>query len=528
MKKKLAMIHTVSWYDKSVIEPLPRVRPSEPGRRDGQHHGRFAAAEVARPRRPNAAVIRRIAAVRHGGRGGRGRRDHVLLHHHGRGHALARRFLSRAHLQHRRAHGPRGGRRRRPPRHSGHRSHQRPGHARAARMRRPAAHRQSRSRSKRSINSAPSATCWTGETWPATTRSCARKSTASPRAWTPSRSARSASRKSATGPAYRSSRWAAAASPRPAACYRCARRSVINRDHLLRLPLRAARRGARPALAATLARRRARTASPCSRSAKTRGRIDARRAQWDALVRPAKNCGSKSSSALKRSTPPPSRAHIWRDRAHALRMLRMVLERGRRPPPRADAARLPARGRCPACAASGVRLAIENHFDIPSSRLAEAVRPYPPRGSASASTPRTRCATSNRPKQSWICSARAPTAITSRTSPCTATCSVSRSPARRWAGRLDLDGILRRIFAATPNRASSSKTGRRPPATGNPTSRKTTAGSPRARTNCAAPARQGRAHGRRHGARAPRRGAALRWSPGSCTSTARPSPRPKT
>jgi sugar phosphate isomerase/epimerase len=71
-------------------------------------------------------------------------------------------------------------------------------------------------------------------------------------------------------------------------------------------------------------------------------------------------------------------AHVTRAARTPSRMLRVVLEEeGTSPPPPAQLASLLA-AVWPCLSEAGVRLAIENHFDIPSSRLAEAVRPYPP------------------------------------------------------------------------------------------------------------------------------------------------------
>jgi sugar phosphate isomerase/epimerase len=79
----------------------------------------------------------------------------------------------------------------------------------------------------------------------------------------------------------------------------------------------------------------------------------------------------------KTTRPDVFRAYIARACRLPDRMLRLVFEEeSGAPPARADIERF-LRDAAPELESAGVRLAIENHFDVPSALLADAVRPYP-------------------------------------------------------------------------------------------------------------------------------------------------------
>lgn len=174
-------------------------------------------------------------------------------------------------------------------------------------------------------------------------------------------------------------------------------------------------------------------------------------AQWDALVRTGEELGVEVQLGAKTLDPAAIAAHIARAARTPSRMLRVVLEKeGGPPPPPAQLASLLA-AVWPCLRESGVRLAIENHFDIPSSRLAAAVQPYPPEHIGF-------CVDTANSLRNF----ESPEAVMDLLGP-RAFCyhikdfavdgnllgfTVSGAPL--GAGRLDLDGILDRILARHP------------------------------------------------------------------------------
>jgi 3-oxoisoapionate decarboxylase len=100
--------------------------------------------------------------------------------------------------------------------------------------------------------------------------------------------------------------------------------------------------------------------------------------QWTALQRHAADAGIAIGLGCKTTDLGVFQAYL--DRAAGLpeRMLRLVFEEEQGAPPSRSAIDKFLQRAAPLLESRGVRLAIENHFDVPSSVLSEAAAPYPP------------------------------------------------------------------------------------------------------------------------------------------------------
>jgi sugar phosphate isomerase/epimerase len=100
-------------------------------------------------------------------------------------------------------------------------------------------------------------------------------------------------------------------------------------------------------------------------------------AAWDAVVARAAEAGLELQLGCKTVDLEVFRAYAARAARLPARLLRLVLEWEEGPAPtRADVDAFLA-GAWPVIESHGLRLAIENHFDVPSEVLAEAVAPHP-------------------------------------------------------------------------------------------------------------------------------------------------------
>ncbi|MCX6635722.1 MAG: TIM barrel protein, partial [Acidobacteria bacterium] len=99
---------------------------------------------------------------------------------------------------------------------------------------------------------------------------------------------------------------------------------------------------------------------------------------WDEAVASAEAAGLEIQLGCKTVELAEFRAYLARSERLPSKLLRMVFEREDGAPPSRDDVVSFLERAFPLLEASGVRLAIENHFDLPSRVLAEAVAPYPP------------------------------------------------------------------------------------------------------------------------------------------------------
>jgi sugar phosphate isomerase/epimerase len=100
--------------------------------------------------------------------------------------------------------------------------------------------------------------------------------------------------------------------------------------------------------------------------------------EWDEAVASAEAAGLEIQLGCKTVELAEFRPYLARSERLPAKLLRMVFEReDGAPPPREEVVSFLERA-LPLLEASGVRLAIENHFDLPSRVLAEAVAPHPP------------------------------------------------------------------------------------------------------------------------------------------------------
>ncbi|MBI4874993.1 MAG: sugar phosphate isomerase/epimerase [Acidobacteria bacterium] len=105
--------------------------------------------------------------------------------------------------------------------------------------------------------------------------------------------------------------------------------------------------------------------------------MDLGESQWAEVVRRAGDIGLELQLGCKTTALGVFRGYLDRAAALPACLLRVVLEEEEgRAPERADVDRFLAAA-WPLIERSGARLAIENHFDVPSRVLAEAVAPYP-------------------------------------------------------------------------------------------------------------------------------------------------------
>ena len=100
--------------------------------------------------------------------------------------------------------------------------------------------------------------------------------------------------------------------------------------------------------------------------------------RWSALMWYAASCGVEIQLGCKSLDAEVIHRHLLRARDLPSRRLRVVLEADEAGhPPAADTVRDALANIFPMLESTGTTLAIENHFDVPCSVLATAVRPYP-------------------------------------------------------------------------------------------------------------------------------------------------------
>jgi sugar phosphate isomerase/epimerase len=105
--------------------------------------------------------------------------------------------------------------------------------------------------------------------------------------------------------------------------------------------------------------------------------LDLTESQWDALVQRATAAGVAIGLGCKTTRMDVFAAYLARAAALRDPMLRLVFEEESGSPPGREQVDRFLANAAPALQNVGVRLAIENHFDVPSAMLAEAVQPYP-------------------------------------------------------------------------------------------------------------------------------------------------------
>ena len=100
--------------------------------------------------------------------------------------------------------------------------------------------------------------------------------------------------------------------------------------------------------------------------------------EWDDVVASAEAAGLEIQLGCKTVELAEFRAYLARSERLPAKLLRMVFEREDGAPPSRDDVISFLERALPLLEAAGVRLAIENHIDLPSRVLAEAVAPHPP------------------------------------------------------------------------------------------------------------------------------------------------------
>ena len=99
--------------------------------------------------------------------------------------------------------------------------------------------------------------------------------------------------------------------------------------------------------------------------------------EWQRLLGHARSAGVAIGLGCKTTRQDVFAAYLMRAAALPHRMLRLVFEEEEGAPPTREQVDRFLQRAAPQLEAAGVRLAIENHFDVPSRLLADAVRPYP-------------------------------------------------------------------------------------------------------------------------------------------------------
>jgi sugar phosphate isomerase/epimerase len=100
--------------------------------------------------------------------------------------------------------------------------------------------------------------------------------------------------------------------------------------------------------------------------------------QWNAFVRHAHRAGIAIGLGCKTTRVDVFRAYLARAAALPARVLRLVFEEESGAAPTRECVDRFLADAAPELERAGVKLAIENHFDVPSAMLAGAVRRYPP------------------------------------------------------------------------------------------------------------------------------------------------------
>jgi sugar phosphate isomerase/epimerase len=180
--------------------------------------------------------------------------------------------------------------------------------------------------------------------------------------------------------------------------------------------------------------------------------LECRRQDWEAMLESAAAAGVEIGLGCKTLQLEVFERYVRLAASVPNRTLRLVLEEDRGAPPTRAAVEAFLRRAAPVAEAAGLRLAIENHFDIPSKMLAEAAADYP------AGLVGFCVDTANS-----LRNFESPETVLDRLGP-RAFCyhlkdyEVVGTPlgftvggAKLGKGKLDLDGILRRIFARDPD-----------------------------------------------------------------------------
>ena len=100
-------------------------------------------------------------------------------------------------------------------------------------------------------------------------------------------------------------------------------------------------------------------------------------AQWDELQRQAAQSGLALGLGCKTTSKDVFARYLERAAPLPGKMLRLVFEEESGSPPSREQVDRFLEQAAPMLEAAGMKLAIENHFDLPSSMLADAVEPYP-------------------------------------------------------------------------------------------------------------------------------------------------------
>lgn len=173
---------------------------------------------------------------------------------------------------------------------------------------------------------------------------------------------------------------------------------------------------------------------------------------WQAMLERAAAAGVEIGLGCKTLQPEVLARYVRLAASVPNRTLRLVLEEDRGAPPGRAAVEAFLRRAAPMVEAAGMRLAIENHFDVPSRMLAAAAAEYPPDLVGFCIDTANSLRNFESPELVLDLLGERAFCYHLKDYEVNGTqLGFTVGGARLGAGRLDLDGVLRRIFARGPD-----------------------------------------------------------------------------